>query len=205
MTLIKKTIRALVIWLLTIEARLVLRRYQSRLVGVTGNIGKTSVKDAIYAVLARALPAGRPGLRVRRSAKSFNSEIGVPLSILNQPNAWGRPLDWLRNLMAGLALVIFSHDYPDWLVLEIGADRPGDIKKFVRWLKFDLVVLTSLPDLPVHIEFFSSVAAMVEEKLTLLEAVKPGGAVVINGDNERLTAIKKKWSEKFNERSIRLL
>ncbi|MBI4136218.1 MAG: UDP-N-acetylmuramoyl-tripeptide--D-alanyl-D-alanine ligase [Candidatus Vogelbacteria bacterium] len=204
--MIKKTIRALVIWLLTIEARLVLRRYQPRLVGVTGNIGKTSVKDAIYAVLARALRAGpQGGLRVRRSAKSFNSEIGVPLSILNQPNAWGRPLDWLRNLAAGLALVIFSHDYPDWLVLEIGADRPGDIKKFVRWLKFDLVVLTSLPDLPVHIEFFSSVEAMVEEKLTLLEAARRGGAVIINGDNERLAAVKKKWSEKLNERSIRFL
>ncbi len=197
--------RALVVWLLTSEARLVLRRYRPRLVGITGNVGKTSVKDAIYTVLAGARPAGRPGLRVRRSAKSFNSEIGVPLTILNQPNAWGRPGDWLRNLATGLALVIFPHDYPDWLVLEIGADRPGDIKKFARWLKFDLVILTSLPDWPVHLEFFSSVEALVEEKLTLLKAVRPGGAVVINGDDKRILAAKESWSEKFNKRSIRLL
>lgn len=198
MNLIKKTIRAFVIRFLELEARFVLRRYQPQLVGVIGNVGKTSAKDAIYAVLAKSF-------RARRSVKSFNSEIGVPLSILGQPNAWGRPLDWLKNLAAGLALAIFPHDYPDWLVLEIGADRPGDIKRFASWLKLEIAVFTSLPDWPVHIEFFPSLEALVEEKLTLLNAVRRRGAMVLNGDDKRLLAAKEKWSNKFSEREIRTI
>ncbi|MBI2097485.1 MAG: UDP-N-acetylmuramoyl-tripeptide--D-alanyl-D-alanine ligase [Candidatus Vogelbacteria bacterium] len=199
MAWIKKIIRALLVQLLIFEARLVLGRYQPRLVGVAGSVGKTSAKDAIYAVLRHTFH------HVRKSEKSFNSEIGVPLSILNQPNAWGRPVDWLRNLGAGLVLAMFPRDYPEWLVLEIGADRPGDIRQFTRWLKLEIAVLTSLPDLPVHLEFFPSLEALVEEKLSLFEAVKSGGAVVLNGDDKIILAAKEKWSKKFNERAIKLL
>lgn len=198
MTRIKKLFRALIVWLLQAEAKLALQRYGPRLAGITGNAGKTSAKDAIYTVLAKSL-------RVRRSAKSFNSEIGVPLSILDRPNAWGRPLDWIRNLAAGLLLVLIRHDYPDWLVLEIGADRPDDIRQFARWLKFDVAVLTNLPDLPVHLEFFSSLEELIQEKLALLSAVKRNGVIVLNGDDKRIITAREKLTEKFNERSIRVL
>ena len=85
-------------------------------------LAKTSTKDAIYAVLAAN------GNHVRKSEKSFNSMIGKPLTILGVGNAWKDPLGWLSNIMRGLELVLFKVDYPDILVLEIGADHPGDIE-----------------------------------------------------------------------------
>src|SRR3989344_4152371 len=95
MTMLKKICRALIIQLLQLEARLALRCYRPHLIGITGNTGKTSAKDAIYAVLAKSFP-------VRCSVKSFNSEIGVPLSILDRPTDLQRLAKWLELEVAVL-------------------------------------------------------------------------------------------------------
>ncbi len=155
-----------------------MRRYKPRIVAVTGSVGKTSTKDAIYSVIAR-------GAYVRRSEKSFNSEIGIPLTILGCPNAWGNPLRWLMNFVDGLTLILFPSRYPQWLVLEVGADRPGDIRSLAGWLPVDVAVITRLPEVPVHVEFFDSPEAVMEEKAAIIDALKPGGALVLFGDDER--------------------
>ena len=49
LSIFKKTI----IYILTVESRLVLRKYRPTIIAVTGSVGKTSTKDAIYAVLGR--------------------------------------------------------------------------------------------------------------------------------------------------------
>ena len=77
----KLILKKIIITILTFEAKLVLRKYKPRIVAITGNIGKTTSKDAVYTVLSSAF-------FVRKSEKSFNSEIGIPLTILGLPNAW---------------------------------------------------------------------------------------------------------------------
>ncbi len=196
--MIKKILRAIVVRLLEFEAKLVLRRYKPRIIGVIGNTGKTSTKEAIYTVLNQSL-------NVRRSEKSFNSEIGVPLSIIGRPNAWGRPTSWIRNFGAGLALALFRHDYPDWLVLEIGVDRPGDMKRLSRWLKLEVIVITSLPEVPVHLEFFHSAEALIQEKLVLLNSLKKGGLLVLNGDDERIRQAEAEFTNRFRAEAIRVV
>src|SRR3989344_4193349 len=169
--MIKKFLRSIVVIILTIEARLVLRKYKPRIIAVTGNLGKTSTKDAIYLALVGHL-------NIRQSEKSFNSEIGVPLSILDCPNVWGSVRGWLSNFLHGLGLILFREPYPEWLVLEVGADRIGDIKKLARWLKPEIVVFTGVPTIPVHIEFFPTRESLVQEKRVLLSSVKIGGTPV---------------------------
>ena len=170
--------KKIIVWALRAEAKAVLRKYKPRIVAITGSVGKTSTKDAIYAALARQF-------RVRKSEKSFNSEIGLPLTILGVGNAWHNPLRWLQNLVDGVLLLIFDTEYPEWLVLEVGADRPGDISLLKSWLPVDVAVITRLPEVPVHVEFFASVEAVVEEKASLLDAVKKGGAILLYADDER--------------------
>ena len=75
----KNIFKKIVIAILTLEARLVLVRYKPKIVAVTGSVGKTSTKDALYSVLAG-------DFRVRKSEKSFNSELGVSLTVLGLPN-----------------------------------------------------------------------------------------------------------------------
>ena len=178
-------IKKMVIWGLTIEARLVLRRHCPFVVAVTGSVGKTATKDAIYDVLTAApwqYQAHEMKL-IRKSQKSLNSEIGLPLTILGLNNAWSSPLGWLRNLWLGAGLIFKGNSYPDCLVLEVGADHPGDIRRVTRWLKPDVSVITRVSRTPVHVEFFDSPAAVLAEKSFLAQAVKADGALVVYADD----------------------
>ena len=172
-------IKRIVVLILTLEARLVLVRYKPKIIAVTGSVGKTTTKDAIYTALANEL-------YVRKSERSFNSELGVPLTILGLENAWANPLRWALNIVRGAWLVVSKTSYPAWLVLEVGGDRPGDIRKLARWLAPDIAVLTGVPDIPVHVEFFRSPEELAREKCSLAEYVKQGGKLVLNGDDTRM-------------------
>ena len=184
----REAFKKVVVSLLTWEARMVLRKYQPKVVAVTGSVGKTSTKDAIFSALSKTH-------HVRKSLKSFNSEIGVPLTILGLPNAWNNPLRWLMNLMDGLLLIAFDATYPEWLVLEVGADRPGDIRSVSQWLRVNVAVITRLPEVPVHVEFFDSAEAVIEEKAQLLHALVPGGTLVLFGDDERTRSLERRLPE----------
>ncbi len=121
---------------------------------------------------------------VRKSEKSYNSDIGIPLTVLGCQNAWLNPIRWLINLIKGLELIMFNCNYPEWLILEVGADRPGDIKKITKWLKPDVTVLTAFPKVPTHVEFFKDREAVIKEKKYLVDALKHNGILVVNGDDE---------------------
>ena len=172
-------VRKIIVSILQFESKLVIRKYKPHIVAVVGSVGKTTTKDAIYTALS-------PHTFVRKSDKSHNSEIGIPLTILGVHNAWDNAFRWVQILIEGLFLLLVNQKYPKWLVLEIGADRPGDIKSVARWIKPDIEVYTRLPDTPVHIEFFESVDAVTEEKLSLIPSLKKVGTLIINGDDERL-------------------
>lgn len=178
----KSFFKKIIVGILTLEARIALTRFKPKIVAVTGSVGKTSAKDAIHAVLATKF-------FIRKSEKSFNSEIGAPLTILGLPNGWNNPLAWLVILVSG-ALSLFRRKYPDWLILEIGADRPGDIRKLASWIKPDVVVITRFAKVPVHVEFFASPQQVIEEKMNLARALKENGILVLNGDDDDILEAK---------------
>ncbi|MEK9132068.1 MAG: UDP-N-acetylmuramoyl-tripeptide--D-alanyl-D-alanine ligase [Patescibacteria group bacterium] len=179
----KSFLKKIIVTILTWEAKMMLVLHHPKIVAVTGTVGKTTTKDAIYSVL-------EPHVTVRKSQKSFNSELGVPLTILDLPNAWGSPIGWLANVVRGFFRLVFSRNYPEWLVLEIGADHPGDITVLTKWVKPDIAVVTKLSKTPVHVEFFHSVAEVINEKKQLVHAVKAGGTVILNSDDEDVMAFK---------------
>ncbi len=179
----KNILKNIIVYILTLEAKLVLRKYKPKIVAITGNIGKTSSKDAIYTVLASSF-------FVRKSEKSFNSEIGIPLTILGLPNAWSDVSGWIKNIIDGFKLIILKNHYPKWLVLEVGADKPGDIESVSSWLKPNVVVMTHLPDVPVHVEFFKDTDEVVKEKSYLVRALKSDGVFVVNGDDKKALGMK---------------
>ncbi len=183
--MLKKTLRTIIVHLLEIEARLVLKKYRPKIVGVTGNVGKTSTKVAIALVLAHTA-------QVRESDKSYNSEIGLPLTILGCKTGWSNPWLWFLNLFEGVSLLLFPHHYPEWLVLEIGADRPGDIKHVASWLMLDVAVITRIGEKPVHVEFFPTAEALAKEKSYMINALGPGGALVLNEDDAVVSAMREK-------------
>ena len=173
----RTAVRNVLISVLQAESKLVLLKYKPKIIVITGSVGKTSTKDAIYAVLSQIS-------YVRKSEKSYNSELGLPLTILGAPNGWNDPAIWIKNILKGLWLFIYPHKYPKWLILEVGVGKPGDMKRTASWLKTDAVVITSIPETPAHIEFFDSRKHLVEEKSGLIKTLKKDGILVLNRDDE---------------------
>lgn len=111
---------------------------------VTGTAGKTTAKELFRHVFSAwdstfASPA------------SYNSTIGLPLSILNTP--------------------------PEtrWVIYELGINRPGEMSLLGELARPDDLVITALG--PAHLEFFQSYRHYLEEKLAILQALPPGGRV----------------------------
>lgn len=185
----KSFLKKIVVSIMTLEAKIILKRYKPKIVAVTGNVGKTSTKDAIFTIMSGFF-------NVRKSEKSFNGEIGLPLTILGCKNGWNNIFTWIYNLLRGLSLIIFPCNYPEWLVLEVGADKPGDIESVSSWLRTDVVVMTRIADIPVHIEQFLNQKEVVREKSYLIKTLKTGGVLILNNDDPSIIKLKGKTKEK---------
>lgn len=173
----------------TFWARFVLRERRPRIIGVTGSVGKTTTKEAIFAALSTPDAQKIIG-SVGRSAGNLNTELGLPLAILlfdTSPNGW---LSWFMLVITApvRALILSSFAaYPGTLILEYAADRPGDIGRLIKVARPDIAVVTAAG--PAHLEKFITVERVVEEKGKLARAVSPAGLVVLARDNSHVSAM----------------
>jgi UDP-N-acetylmuramoyl-tripeptide--D-alanyl-D-alanine ligase len=120
-------------------------------VGITGSTGKTSVKD-----IARALLPGR----VHASQENFNTEIGLPLTILSAPVE------------------------TELLVLEMAMRGIGQIAELCEIAEPDVAAITNVG--PVHLELLGTVEAIAEAKAEILAGLGDGGRAVVPADAEAL-------------------
>lgn len=184
----KKILKKIIIFILKWESKLILLRFKPKIIATTGSVGKTTTKDAIFFALSESL-------YIRKNQKSFNSEIGVPLTILGLDNGYNNFFKWILNIIEGL-FVVFKRKYPKWLVLEFGVDRPGDMEYLIKWIKVDVAVFTRFPNVPVHVEYFDSPKEVIKEKKKLLKGVKKDGLVVLNADDPEVLNIKNEIKQK---------
>lgn len=183
--MIKKLFKKIIAFFLRIEARIVLRRYKPKIIAITGTVGKTSTKDAIAAILSA-------DFHVRKSEKSYNSELGVPLTILGAKTAWNNFFQWILILFKGIRLFVAKYDYPQWLILEMGVDRPKDMKKLISYVKPNIGVITAIGEVPVHVEYFKNPEEVAKEKGRLAKAVKQNGYAILNADDKLALSVKEK-------------
>jgi UDP-N-acetylmuramoyl-tripeptide--D-alanyl-D-alanine ligase len=119
------------------------RALGAQVVGVTGSVGKTSVKD-----IARALLPGR----VHASPENWNTEIGLPLTLLEAP------------------------EDTEVLVLEMAMRGKGQIAELAAIAEPEVAVITNVG--PVHVELLGSVEAIAAAKAEILDDLPPGGTAV---------------------------
>lgn len=160
-------------------------KYKPKIVAITGTVGKTSAKDAIDIVLARHY-------FVRKSEKSYNGEIGIPLTIIGVTSAWTSIVRWFFILFKGFRLLLVRHDYPKVLVLETGVDRPGGMKNLLKWLTPTISVVTSFGETPAHVEFFKNQEELIREKTELIKVLGKKDYAILNGDDQKVFNIKDK-------------
>lgn len=125
------------------------------IVGITGSNGKTVVKEWLYQLLS-------PLKRVTRSPRSYNSQVGVPLSV------------WLLDEMTEVGL------------FEAGISEPGEMRALRHIIQPTMAVITSVGT--AHQENFSSMEDKVREKLQLMHDARQ---VVYCADDELLDRLVK--------------
>ena len=165
-------------------ANLTLLRYDPGVVGVTGSVGKTSAKRALNVVLGS-------DRRVRAAGKSFNNELGLPLTILGDWDSTEGFFFWPKVVFSAiLQLLKKNENYPQIIVLEYGIDRPGDMDYLLEIARPQVGIVTALSDIPVHVEFFSGPDAIRREKAKLVGALPVTGFAILNGDDDAVLKMK---------------
>ena len=150
-------------------------QFQIPVIGITGSNGKTIVKEWLYQLLS-------PDRVVTRSPRSYNSQIGVPLSV------------WLMN------------EHTELAIFEAGISEMGEMEALQTIIKPTVGILTNIGG--AHQENFFSLQDKCMEKLTLF---KDCDVIVYDGDNELISSCVAKslfasreiaWSKKDNERPL---
>jgi UDP-N-acetylmuramoyl-tripeptide--D-alanyl-D-alanine ligase len=120
-------------------------------VGITGSTGKTSAKDIARAILPR---------RVHASPENFNTEVGLPLTLLQAPAE------------------------AEVLVLEMAMRGLGQITELCEIAEPNVGAITNVG--PVHLELLGTMEAIAEAKGEILKGIVPGGTAVVPADAEAL-------------------
>lgn len=155
-----------------------LNKYKPFVIAVTGSVGKSSAKEAIFHVLEHKYKG-----KVRKTEKNYNNEIGAPCAILGISPQYGSFLGWFGAISKSYFHILFSKKFPEYLVLEMGADKPGDLKYLTSFIHPDLSVVTAIGDIPVHLEFFPEKKSLVKEKSYVLKELKKDGYALLNYDD----------------------
>lgn len=159
----------------------ILKKYNPRIIGVTGSVGKTSAKEAIFSVLAGHF-------RVRKNEKNYNNEVGIPLTIIGSNGGGSSFFRWLKVFFKWTAVMFLPFEYPEILVLEMGADRPGDLKYLTDFMRLEVGVLTDIS--ASHVEFFNNLEGVAREKGTIIRTLNEKGLAIINLDNSNVASLK---------------
>ncbi|OHA50322.1 MAG: hypothetical protein A2Z62_01595 [Candidatus Terrybacteria bacterium RIFCSPLOWO2_02_42_20] len=187
--MLKNFFKKIIIAILKLEAKLILTRFKPKIIAVSGTVGKTSAKEAVALVLGSEFD-------IRKSEKSYNSEIGVPLAIIGAKTGWGSFKQWMLIILKGIKVFLLSADYPKILILEMGVDRPKDMEKMVSWVKPYAAVITAVGTVPVHVQYFSGPEELISEKRKLVECLNDNNWAILNIDDKEVSAFRKNTKAK---------
>jgi UDP-N-acetylmuramoyl-tripeptide--D-alanyl-D-alanine ligase len=140
------------------------RKAGYKVVAITGSAGKTTTRQITYQALSQ-------NFRVHQSPKSFNNNIGLPLTLLGAE--------------------------PDCqiVIAELGSNHPGEIALLTHIAEPDIAVVTNVH--PAHLEGFGSLQTIITEKLSISEGLKPDSIFIINADFDQLINICQKKGLNF--------
>jgi UDP-N-acetylmuramoyl-tripeptide--D-alanyl-D-alanine ligase len=144
-------------------ATLVRKQMQAKVIAVAGSNGKTSTKHLIAAALS--------GLHGTASPKSYNNDIGVPLTIF------------------------LADALQDFLVLEMGTNNPGEIRNLTTMARPDMAVITNCS--AEHLQGLGDLLGVKRENATITDGLdEKMGLLIVNGDDPELLTVLENWRGK---------
>ncbi len=170
-------LRRFAVRILQTLARIILWRKNPRVIAIAGSHGKTVIKRIVTELLARRY-------RVQPNPRSYNTDIGLPLAILNIELDSVRLWDLARSFARAVWTALFNTDVLDILVLEFGIRHQGDMQQLVRTVRPDIAILTRLtPSYSTDVEVLQT---LQNEMHVLCLAVGARCHFVIDGDDPLL-------------------
>ena len=131
------------------------RSFEIPVVGITGSVGKTTTKEMIAAVLERRL-------RVHKTEKNFNNELGVPRTLLSMPEG------------------------TQAAVVEMGISDFGEMTRLTDMVRPNIAVITMIGD--AHLEFLHDRPGVLRAKTEIFASMQPDDLAIVNGDDPLLSA-----------------
>ncbi|GAE38668.1 UDP-N-acetylmuramoyl-tripeptide--D-alanyl-D-alanine ligase [Bacillus mycoides NBRC 101238 = DSM 11821] len=125
-----------------------------KVIGITGSNGKTTVKDIISTILSTTH-------RVHKTKGNFNSQIGLPLTILEMKRD------------------------TEFLILEMGMSEKGQIRNLSQIAQPDVAIITMIGQ--SHLETLGSREEISKAKLEIIDGLKEEGLLLYNGDETLLS------------------
>ncbi len=141
-----------------------------KVVAVTGSAGKTTTREMIYHIL-------KAHFKCHQAPRSFNTDIGVPLTLL------GAEADC------------------EIVIAELGSNHPGEIACLSKIAQPDIALITNVQ--PAHLAGFGTIQTIIEEKVSIAQGLRAGGTLIINGEIPELTEFcRKKGLQSLRLRSV---
>ena len=127
------------------------KRYRGNLIAITGSVGKTSTKDILTKILSVF------GV-THSSPKSFNNNLGVPLTLANIPQK------------------------AEYVICEIGMNAKGEIEPLSKLAFPDVAIITNIST--AHLSSFNFLKEIAEEKASICRGLKNSGLLIYPADSE---------------------
>ena len=179
----KNLLKKIAFFILKRFAKRRVKKFKGTVIGVTGSVGKTSTKEAIYTIL-------NTKFRVVKNRESMNTEFGLPLTILELDSGYSSAFKWSYLLIKGF-FRSFRKMHSEVLIVEMGVDKPGDMDVLLSIVKPYIAVMG--PIAPVHLAEgqFENLDKVFEEKSKLIHALPEDGIAVLYADDDRTSKLAK--------------
>jgi UDP-N-acetylmuramoyl-tripeptide--D-alanyl-D-alanine ligase len=179
----KKFVREVIIWIFKVLTSFYLAKNKTEVIAITGSAGKTTTKFAIQQII--------PDERVYVPKEAYNTEIGLPLAVfkMKTPENINSISAWFSIIFRMAAKTLRKAPYSS-IVLEMGADKPGDIGYLTSFVKPRIGIVTTV--MRVHTENFKTLEAVAEEKGELVRAVPVSGWAILNYDDPNVRKMAEK-------------
>lgn len=155
-----------------------------QIIGVTGSVGKTSTREAIFSLLYSKF-----GNKVLQSPKNYNGDIGLPLTFLQEETGNSDIIAWIKIVIISIFKIlndIFNKfrkkgNYPEHMIVEYGVDHPGEMDIQLKVAIPDIAVVTKIA--PVHTQEFINIKNIATEKSKIVKNLNKKSISILNFDD----------------------